>query len=186
MKPVRKHYSSYFQSGSSGCLRSHSGRRLLTSGMTAKLYAGGGDGTAHSSVQASQGSFPAGLPLKYDLHQIHHEAQYGRRLEDDADGHDQIPGVPTAARLVGIDPSRHPQNSRNVHEVESEVEADEEKPEVPACPASRPASFPSSWEPVIEGGEEREENSADNHIVKVSHHEVRVAELPVERRRSRA
>ncbi len=28
---------SYFQSGSSGCLRSHNGRRLLTVGTTAKL-----------------------------------------------------------------------------------------------------------------------------------------------------
>src|SRR5260370_39506731 len=57
---------SKFQSGSAGCLRSQSGRRLLTVGMTEKLYAGGGEGVDHSSVQASQGSLPAGSPLKYD------------------------------------------------------------------------------------------------------------------------
>src|SRR5258708_3861507 len=57
---------SYFQSGSSGCLRSQSGRRLLTVGMTEKLYAGGGEGVDHSSVQASHGSLPAVAPLKYD------------------------------------------------------------------------------------------------------------------------
>src|SRR5260221_2728257 len=57
---------SYFQSGSSGCLRSQSGRRLFTSGITAKLYAGGGELVVHSKVQASQGSFPAILPLKKD------------------------------------------------------------------------------------------------------------------------
>src|SRR5438477_10384921 len=57
---------SYFQSGSAGCLRSQSGRRLLTVGMTAKLYAGGGEGVDHSRVQASHGSLPAALPLKYD------------------------------------------------------------------------------------------------------------------------
>ncbi len=51
---------SYFQSGSSGCFRSHSGRRLRTTGSVAKLYSGGGDVVDHSSVQASHGSSPAG------------------------------------------------------------------------------------------------------------------------------
>src|ERR1700753_82087 len=55
---------SYSQSGSSGCFKSHSGRRLVTTGSVAKLYAGGGDGVDHSRVQASHGSFPATLPLK--------------------------------------------------------------------------------------------------------------------------
>src|SRR5258708_30403839 len=57
---------SYFQSGSSGCLRSQSGRRLLTDGITAKLYAGGGELVAHSRVHASHGSLPAILPLTED------------------------------------------------------------------------------------------------------------------------
>src|SRR5271165_5839977 len=57
---------SYFQSGSSGCFKSHSGRRLRTTGILAKLYSGGGDEVAHSRVQASQGSLPAGFPLRYD------------------------------------------------------------------------------------------------------------------------
>src|SRR5258707_8887378 len=57
---------SYFQSGSSGCLRSQSGRRLFTDGSTAKLYAGGGDAVDHSSVHASQGSLPARGPAWYD------------------------------------------------------------------------------------------------------------------------
>src|SRR5690242_18976815 len=55
---------SYFQSGSSGCLRSQSGRRLLTDGITAKLYSGRGALVVHSRVQASHGSLPASLPLK--------------------------------------------------------------------------------------------------------------------------
>src|SRR5262245_8035683 len=60
---VRQSHS-YFQSGSLGCLMSQRGRRLLTVGISAKLYSGGGELVAHSSVQASQGSFPAGGPLR--------------------------------------------------------------------------------------------------------------------------
>src|SRR5262245_59718965 len=55
---------SYFQSGSSGCLRSHNGRRLLKTGSTGKLYAGGGEGVDLSKVHASHGSLPARSPLK--------------------------------------------------------------------------------------------------------------------------
>src|ERR1700682_15487 len=61
---------SYFQSGSSGCLRSQSGRRLLTTGILAKLYSGGGEVVDHSSVQASQGSLPAGSPLTSDCSKL--------------------------------------------------------------------------------------------------------------------
>src|SRR5262245_30434468 len=61
---------SYFQSGSVGCLRSHSGRRLFTLGISAKLYSGGGELVVHSSVQASQGSFPAGRPLRADRRRL--------------------------------------------------------------------------------------------------------------------
>src|SRR5262245_36382524 len=61
---------SYFQSGSSGCFRSHSGRRLRTSGRTSKLYSGGGEVVDHSSVHASQGSSPAGLPCRSDQRRL--------------------------------------------------------------------------------------------------------------------
>src|ERR1044072_6383007 len=50
---------SYCQSGSSGWFRSHSGRRLRTSGRVSKLYSGGGEVVGHSNVQASHGSLPS-------------------------------------------------------------------------------------------------------------------------------
>src|SRR5215203_4315458 len=43
----------------SGCVRSQSGYRDSTSGISAKLYSGGGDGMDHSSVAASHGLFDA-------------------------------------------------------------------------------------------------------------------------------
>src|SRR5271156_1087308 len=57
---------SYFQSGSSGCLRSQSGRRLLTTGIAAKLYTAGGESVDHSRVHASHGSIPDFFPRKQD------------------------------------------------------------------------------------------------------------------------
>jgi hypothetical protein len=41
---------------------SHIGYGLVTRGITAKLYSGGGELVAHSSVAPSQGSGPAGAP----------------------------------------------------------------------------------------------------------------------------
>src|SRR4029077_18592255 len=61
---------SYFQSGSSGCFRSHNGRRLRTSGGVPKLYAGGGEVGDHSSVHASHGSLPAGSPARSERHTL--------------------------------------------------------------------------------------------------------------------
>src|SRR6266700_8413735 len=52
------------------------------------------------------------------------------RLKDDADGYEQIPGVPTSAGLVRIDPPGHPQQSRDMHEIKGKVETNEEKPKV--------------------------------------------------------
>src|SRR5580658_1751648 len=57
-------FHSYWLSGSSGCFRSHRVRRLSTTGTVRKLYGGGGELVDHSSVQASQGSFPALVPVK--------------------------------------------------------------------------------------------------------------------------
>src|SRR5262250_1783504 len=64
LRPWNGSSDSYFQSGSSGCFRSHNGRRLLATGSDAKLYAGGGELVDHSRVHASHGSFPAVSPLK--------------------------------------------------------------------------------------------------------------------------
>src|SRR5216684_1398307 len=51
-------------------------------------------------------------------------------LKDDADGYEQIPGIPTAAGLIRIDPPGHAQQPRDMHEIKRQVETDEEKPKV--------------------------------------------------------
>ena len=69
--PIRPDAHSYFQSGSSGCLKSQRGRRLPTTGGLAKLYAGGGEVTTHSSVHASHGSLPATFPRTRERPRFH-------------------------------------------------------------------------------------------------------------------
>src|SRR6202011_50687 len=72
----------------------------------------------------------SGFAPKIGPEQISQEDQNPGSLEEDSDGHDKVPSVPTAPRFVGVDPSRHAQQSWDMHEVEGQVEADQEKPEM--------------------------------------------------------
>src|SRR3990172_12665707 len=48
----------------------HLGNRLSTSGITVKLYSGGGDGMVHSSVAPPHGSLPATSPFRQLRHTL--------------------------------------------------------------------------------------------------------------------
>ena len=88
--------------------------------------------------------------------------------------------------LVGVDAARHAEQAGNVHEVEGEMEADQEEPEVPLAQRLAQHAAGHLGIPVVEGGEDREEDGADQHVVEVRDDEIGVAELPVEGRRPRA
>src|ERR1700688_4274746 len=62
--------------------------------------------------------------------QVSQEDQDSGSLEEISDGYNEVPCVPTAARLIGIDSSRHAEQSGDMNEVEGKVEADYEKPEM--------------------------------------------------------
>src|SRR6266849_6061524 len=112
--------------------------------------------------------------------QVSQEDQNPGSLEEDSDGHNEVPRVPTAPRFVGVDPSRHAQQSWDMHEVEGQVEADQKKPEMQF--AERFAvHLPRHFrKPVVKGSEKSEENAADDYVVKMSNHEIRASQLPVE------
>src|SRR5713226_3385246 len=55
--------------------------------------------------------------------QVSQEDQDPGSLKKNPDGDNEVPGVPTTPRLVGVDPSRHAQQSWDMHEVEGEMEA---------------------------------------------------------------
>jgi len=93
---------------------------------------GGGELVDHSRVHAFPGIASRSLAMEIRQKQVHDENPKspppGRTPT--ADGHDEIQGVPTPARLVGIDSARHSEKAGNVHEIKRQVESDEEQPEV--------------------------------------------------------
>ena len=124
---------------------------------------------------------PGGLTSQVRPHQIGGENQDPSSLKGDADGDDQIPDVPAAARLIRIDPARHSQNARNVHEVERQMKANKKQPEVQLAERFVIHLAGHFGEPVVERSEDAKENAAHDDVVKVRHHVVRVTELPIER-----
>src|SRR5579864_5094572 len=112
--------------------------------------------------------------------QVSQEDQNPSSLEENSDGHDQVPRVPTTARLIGIDSSRHAQQSWDMHEVECQVEADDENPEVQLAERLVVHLSRHLREPVVKGSEETEDNTANNHVVKMRDYEIRVPQVPVE------
>src|SRR5882672_9416530 len=100
-------------------------------------------------------------------------------LDECADSHEKVQRVPTAAGLVGVNAPRHPEQAGNVHQIESEMESDQEEPEMEFAKAFVQHSSGDFWVPVIKCPEEGEQNSAHDHIMKMRDDKVGTAELPV-------
>src|SRR5258708_36581472 len=75
------------------------------------------------------GIAPGKLTPKVRPKQVANENHHARRLKEHANCNDEIPDVPAAARLVGINPRGPPGNTGSVHEIEGAVETVTEKPE---------------------------------------------------------
>ena len=87
------------------------------------------------------------------------------------------------AGLVRVDPSRHAHQPDDVHRSERQVQPDEHQPEVDLAQPLVEQLAGVLRQPVVGGGEEREGDAADQHVVQVADDEVRVVGLQVERRR---
>src|ERR1700730_8601638 len=119
-------------------------------------------------------------PLEVRPQQVDDKNHGTKRLKEDTNCHDEIPGIPASTWLIGVDSSRHAKEPGNVHEVECQVETDEEQPEVQLT-YSLVVHLPRHLrKPVVEGAEDREHDRAYDHVVKVCNNEVRIAQLPVE------
>src|SRR3954465_13882522 len=92
--------------------------------------------------------------------------------------------IPAHLGGVGIDPSRHPDQPENVHRKERDVKANERQPEVPAADSFAEHSTGDLGKPVIDGANEGKHGAADQHVMKMSHHEISVMDLRIYRHRS--
>src|SRR5229473_7486948 len=122
----------------------------------------------------------SGFAPKIRPEQVPQEDQNPGSLKENSDGHNEVPRVPTAPRFVGVNPSRHAQQSWDVHEIEGQVEADQEEPEMQFAERFAVHLSRHFRKPVVKGSEKSEENAAHDYIVKMSNHEIRAAQLPVE------
>src|SRR6266853_3200576 len=71
------------------------------------------------------GIAPSGFTFDQRPEQIEHKHKHPSDLKNHADGDDQVPDFPSASGLVGVDPARHSQNSWDVHEIKSQMEANQ-------------------------------------------------------------
>src|ERR1700730_12867473 len=116
--------------------------------------------------------------MKVRPEQIGNKNQNARGLEEDADGHNQIQGVPTTPRLVCINAARHSENAGNVHEIECQMEPDEEEPEVQFAERLVVHFSGHLRKPIIEGAKSRKKNGAYDDVMKMGNYEVGIAEMP--------
>src|SRR6267143_194698 len=111
---------------------------------------------------------------------VGNENQNACRLKEHADRHDEIKGVPTAPRLVGVDSARHSEKAGNVHEIERQMESDEEEPEMEFTERLVVHLSGHLRKPIIEGAKSREKNAAYDDVMKVGDDEVGIPKLPIE------
>src|SRR5690606_17298511 len=100
---------------------------------------------------------------------------------ESTDGRHQIGNVPAQLRTVRIDAPGHAEHACQVHDEKREVEADEDQPEGELAEGLGRHAAGHVGHPVIHRSHHRKHHAADQHVVNVSHDEVGVVHLPVER-----
>ena len=166
---------------SSTYLRCQKSSSACTTGISAKLYSGGGEGIVHSSVRPSHGSAPAVSPRFRVLIDVVEEDQQRQRDQERADRRDQVPEVEAVVLRVLVGAARHPLQAEDVHRRERQVEADHHQPEVQLADALVEQLPEDLRPPVVDAGEQPEDRAAEQHVVEVRHDVVRVGLLVVVR-----
>src|SRR5580658_2867164 len=64
------------------------------------------------------------------------------------------------------------------------MKADDEEPEMPLAKHLRQHAPSDLRIPIVEGRKHGKQNSANNNVVEMGHHKIRVGQLPIEGRRS--
>ena len=168
-------------SSSSVYFRCQNSSRWVTSGISAKLYSGGGDEVDHSSVRASHGSGPAIGPRRSEKIDVDEEQQHRRGDDERPDGRHQVQRVPAQAVRVRVRAAGLPLEPEEVHREEGQVEPDQQQPEHRLGERLVQHAAEELREPVVQPAEHREHQAAEQHVVEVRDDEVRVVLLRVGR-----
>ena len=121
-------------------------------------------------------------PPQPDLqHHVDQEQREAERLQEAADRRQQVEPGPPHAFGIGVDPPRHAEQSGQVHHEEGQVEADEDQPERRLAYPHHPLAPGDVRQPVIGGGQHREDEPADQHIMEMRGDEGGVVRLRIER-----
>src|SRR5580704_25902 len=120
------------------------------------------------------------LPQRSD--NVDRQKSYTHDLERDSNAGNQIEYLPAAARVVGIDPAWHAQKTGYVHGIECQMKPDKEQGYLPHREPLAHHSTSSFGIPIIDAPKYRKEHSADQRVVEVGDDEIRIGQLPVERR----
>src|SRR6185312_16508779 len=103
-----------------------------------------------------------------------------KRDDARADGGQQVGRSPTHLRRIRIDPPRHALEAQDVHREKSQIETNEQDPEV-QLPDGLVHQTPSHFRiPVIKATEQREERAPNQHVMEMRDNEKRVVDLQIE------
>src|ERR671919_2070231 len=98
---------------------------------------------------------------------VDYEHDYRERDDQRTDRRDGVPELPPEAFGVGVVAPRHPLEAEDVHRGERHVEADEHEREVQLAQAVGKESPEHLRPPVVEGGEEAENRTAEQNVMEV-------------------
>ena len=113
------------------------------------------------------------FPLEVRNNEICDENKHSDCLNESANTDDQVERVPPAAWLVGVDTARHPQQSRNVHQIKCHVKPDQKKPEMEfaKCLVQHPPRHLRV--PVVDCGEDGKHNPTYQRVMEMRNDEIR-------------
>src|SRR5262249_27191921 len=126
------------------------------------------------------GVIPSFLALAQGSDKVPGQAGNAYDLKDNTDRGDQVQQLPTAARVVGVDSTRHTQQAGDVHRVKGQVEADEEEGHMPEAERLVQHSPCGLREQVVDPAEDAEQHTADKHVVEMSDDEIGIGQVPIE------
>ncbi|EGE59446.1 hypothetical protein RHECNPAF_2190041 [Rhizobium etli CNPAF512] len=114
-------------------------------------------------------------------HRVDEEDEEAGSQDDGAETDEKVQACPGQFRRIGIDASRHALQAEDVHREEGQVKAGEDEAEGPSAEPFAHHAAGDLREPVVDRADEREDGTADQHVMKMCDDEISIVNLRVER-----